>query len=389
MALLFALLSLYGSTSAALGQSVPELVVFHQSDRDGDGTVGRTLPAVTPGFPSDPILLSREASQSIATPLAFFSDRDGDSEIYVMAADGSEVRQLTHNSVEDRDPVWAPDGQRLVFFSRREATPDLYLIRADGTGLRRLTTDAGAEHSVAWSPDGRRIAFVSNVSGHQELYLLTMAGSGTPVRLTEHEFESVSPQWSPDGREILFSSNRDYQGSTDGSGDLFLLNVETRAVRRLLETVRRTLGADWSTAGMIAFFAVPNRDRQIYTITPDGKGLQNLSAPVGANSDVNPTWSPDGKRMVFQGDRDKDGQPEVNLMNSDGSGVVRLSPAALPTIGPLQWSDDGQFVAFGAFVDGNWEIHVSSVQGGESKRLTRNKAMDLGISWAKPSLARK
>ena len=71
--------------------------------------------------------------------LAFLSDRDGDSEIYLINADGTGLVQLTHNSVGDLAAVWSPDSSRLVFGSDRDGDSEIYLINADGTGLAQLT----------------------------------------------------------------------------------------------------------------------------------------------------------------------------------------------------------------------------------------------------------
>jgi TolB protein len=328
-------------------------------------------------------------AQSASRPIAFFSDRDGDTEIYAMAADGTGVMQLTHNAVEDRDPAWAPGGSRLAFLSRRDGNIEIYLTNPDGTGVRRLTNNPASDHSPAWSPDGRRIVFVSDATGNQDLYLLDLEGASTPERLTTNEFEDVSPAWSPDGTEILFSSNREFPGSQDGSGDLYLMNVATRATRRLQATVRRTVSASWSARGVIAFFALPNRARHIYTVAPDGSGLKNLSEPIGARADYHPTLSADGAQIAFQGDRSGNGTLEVFVMAADGTKAKRLSPPQLPTAGPLSWSADGASVAFSVFEDGNWEVYVAAADGSTRTRLTRNKAMDLGVAWATASTGRK
>ena len=109
--------------------------------------------------------------------IAFSSKRDGDFEIYVMEADGSNLRRLTENEAWDGGPSWSPDGQHIAF----SAGSDIYVMDADGRNQRRLTENGGSDPS--WSPDGQHIAFVSDRDGNAEIYVMDLAGtaSDTPA----------------------------------------------------------------------------------------------------------------------------------------------------------------------------------------------------------------
>jgi dipeptidyl aminopeptidase/acylaminoacyl peptidase len=161
--------------------------------------------------------------------LAFMSNRvtptnpgpDPDYEIFVMNADGSGVRQLTANALDDETPSWSPDGHKLVF--QRDFNPiaeqvdyDLFTMHADGTHQRNLTSSPGVnEQEADWSPNDRRIAFASDRDGDFELY--TMRPDGSRVRqLTNNQGpDDRNPAWSPDGRRIAFDSNRGWPGGRD------------------------------------------------------------------------------------------------------------------------------------------------------------------------------
>jgi Tol biopolymer transport system component len=94
--------------------------------------------------------------------IAFVSKRDGNTEIYVTNADGSEQRRLTRSATKDRTPVWSPDGRKIAFVrSRFAAFDDIYVMNADGTGRRRVIRSG---ITPRWSPDGRRIAFTRAVA---------------------------------------------------------------------------------------------------------------------------------------------------------------------------------------------------------------------------------
>ena len=95
--------------------------------------------------------------------IAFISDRNGNEELYVMNADGSDVTRLTdtggHISYDHR---WSPDGRRIAFASDQSGNYEIYVMNADGSGLTQLTHSDRDDYNLAWSPDGQRIAFVSH-----------------------------------------------------------------------------------------------------------------------------------------------------------------------------------------------------------------------------------
>ncbi len=100
----------------------------------------------------------------------FASDRDGNSEIYTIRRDGSELNKLTNEPGVDCRPRWSRDGAWLVFTSNRRGREDLYLMRGEGTDLRPVTDHPAVDDHAAWSPDGRHIAFVSLRDGGFDLY---------------------------------------------------------------------------------------------------------------------------------------------------------------------------------------------------------------------------
>ena len=103
--------------------------------------------------------------------IAFGSSRDGDFDIYVMNADGGDVRRLTDSPGRDMRPTWSPDGRRLAFTSVRDGNPEIYVMNTDGTGHVRVTSDPEQDDYACWHPDGRRLVFVGERSGKFDLYL--------------------------------------------------------------------------------------------------------------------------------------------------------------------------------------------------------------------------
>jgi Tol biopolymer transport system component len=108
-------------------------------------------------------------------------------EIYVVGADGSGLRRLTHNWKSDGTPMWSPDGRKILFLrsgwrDSADVVGDVYVMNADGSGQRNLTRSVtrpfSSESRAAWSPDGRRIVFISNRGGNGEVYVMNADGTG-------------------------------------------------------------------------------------------------------------------------------------------------------------------------------------------------------------------
>ena len=127
-----------------------------------------------------------------------------DSWIWTMRPDGSDPRPLAQGT----SARWSPDGRRLVFNRATQEGSGLYVIDADGTNVRRLLATARLDSPTAWSPDGRKILFTRSFSDRaSDVYVMNADGTGVR-RLTRARGVDMSGTWSPDGSRIVFSSNR-------------------------------------------------------------------------------------------------------------------------------------------------------------------------------------
>jgi Tol biopolymer transport system component len=179
--------------------------------------------------------------------IAFLSFKDtvgetrGCSQVYVVNVDGTAERSLSQRPGQQTKwcyswPAWSPDGRRIAVRRARAADPygpsHVYVMNADGSGKRRLThlVEAIGEGEPAWSPDGRKIAFQSevaylpNVGG--EVFVMNADGSGRR-NLTRNPAHEYGHAWAPDGRKILFASDR------DGKVDLYVMNADGSEKRKL------------------------------------------------------------------------------------------------------------------------------------------------------------
>lgn len=141
--------------------------------------------------------------------ITFASQRDGNPEIYMMDADGTNQRRLTHSEHNDWQAAWSPDSTRLAFARGESSTWDIYIMDVSDGGIKgdselvRLTNNDVADGFPAWSRDGTRILFSSMRDGNEEIYIMNADGLGQ-TRLTNNNVEDTFPRWSPDGTRIVY-----------------------------------------------------------------------------------------------------------------------------------------------------------------------------------------
>jgi TolB protein len=125
-------------------------------------------------------------------------------EIWVMDPDGSNAKKLAEHGM---DPSWSPDGKQITFASHRDGIFQIYVMNADGSNVRRLTKTRAEDSNPSWAPDGGSIAYISATGDDRRgLYLMAPDGAD-PHGLAHSKHEDFCfPSWSPDGRTIVFSA---------------------------------------------------------------------------------------------------------------------------------------------------------------------------------------
>ena len=179
--------------------------------------------------------------------IAFVSNRDGNHDIFVMDADGTNPVNLTRDSESnDHGPHWSPDGSKIVYVSDRRGGYNLHIMNPDGTGQTNLTSGLDSDQSPQWSPDGSRIAFLRYYPGRGSTNILVVEPDGTNlVNLTSHDGGDSRFSWSPDGNRILFDSDR------DGNRDIFAMDSDGMNLVNLTDSPGEDLAAQWVQAGII------------------------------------------------------------------------------------------------------------------------------------------
>jgi len=226
--------------------------------------------------------------------IAFESARDGNSEIYVMNADGSGVRRLTFDAAADQCPSWAPNGKVLAFLRTEGGTSRIMLVNADG-GFQRATTITAAECGIAWSPDGQRLSFASL----GDIFNTRADGSDSRNLTNSPDRLDRSPAWSADGKTIAI-----IRTSTTNYFDLFSVDLQSSQIRQVSQVpAYTTVGApDWSALTDQIVFARAHdvMDWSNLVTLIDGRTMiQGLSYDVTADV-LETKWSPDTQSVLLE-----------------------------------------------------------------------------------------
>jgi Tol biopolymer transport system component len=306
--------------------------------------------------------------------IAFTGNAPGLLAAFAVSPDGSGLTRLTPDTLLERDPLWSPDGRKLLLVRvdpsfQAEA---LYVMNADGSGRTELANSASLV-SYRWSPDGTRIAFslgrVVNNDLISDLWVMQADGTGQMLLATNAE----APSWSPDGQFIAYV--RDI-----GNIHVRVVNSAGGDDRRLTPDSLSAIMPAWSPDGTrIAFVSLdPN---QIRIINVDGSGLLNLTQ--GVAQDDGPVWSPDGSRIAFNsGPTDQPLESEVTVVNPDGSGRMDLTHHPGFDLSP-DWSPDGSRIVFVRSDNGDNEIYVMNSDGSELTDISnRPHSFESGPDWA-------
>jgi Tol biopolymer transport system component len=260
--------------------------------------------------------------------------------------------------IESAFPAWSPDGSKIVFQSNRSGEWHLYVMNADGSSLRDLTPAMKDCRNPSFSPDGSKIVFYSAAAGNEEIYVMGADGGGV-TNLTKNPAGDIHPHWSPDGSKIIFESLRD----DPRAYDVYLMNADGSGTTRLTATKEDETCAQFAPDGKHLVFlrGFGNGNDDIMLSGPDMKDATNLSDSPLANEGW-PSWSPDGKRVLFSSNRT--GVMIVYVVNVDGTGLRPLTDAmATSEDARAVFSPDGTRIAFTRRRGKAMDIWVMPVSG--------------------------
>jgi serine/threonine protein kinase len=243
-------------------------------------------------------------------------------QICLMNADGSNQRQLTHDTYENFYPSLAPDGKSIIFVSNATLYFEIYEMDLNGNA-KQISDGLYDTFAPEISPDGKQIVFTRSDrnSAYSEIWLVNRDGSNAHALYAPDGQDALDPTWSPDGEQILFAIGKD-----QNTKHLFVINVDGTGLRQVSSVFTTRGRSDWSWDGLwIAGYSGESWKREIFIMHPDGSDLHQISS--GGNV-LAPSFSPDSQWIVFTGYIDlfgNDNGCEIYIMRLDGSKLTRLT----------------------------------------------------------------
>ncbi len=283
-------------------------------------------------------------------------DKVGHQQIFTQKPDGTDRHQLTFEGDNGRAD-WSPDGNRIIMGHQDGRRHGVAIMDGNGSNWKYL---ADGSNDPDWSPDGKTIAFSrpSKSDGGQMLPQIWLmdADGGNLRQLTTSNTAKNGPSWSPDGKQMVFINYRN-PGSpsdpqpqigimnSDGSNERLLtieqrlnVKVDEDGISTLLETAYDANAPSWSPVdNRVAFWSgLETQYGQIWVINSDGTNCRQLTEDPSHRSSDDPSWSPDGTKILFNTGRS--GHSELWVMNSDGSDERRVSDTdPIPCPGRGAW----------------------------------------------------
>jgi Tol biopolymer transport system component len=266
----------------------------------------------------------------------------------------------------------------IVFVSSCGGNFDVYSMLQDGRDVRRLTTSAALDRHPALSSQGRRIAFLRGDFAQDDLYLMRSDGSDVR-RLTHFNGGVEAPAWSPDSSVVAFSAY-DRQGSESKGSDIYTIRPDGTHLHRVTRLGFAT-NPSWSPDGKrIVFSTGPYGD--LWVMTANGASSRRLTHAPNGVRDVSPSWSPDGKRIAFA--RRDGSSGDVFVVDANGSHLQQLtrggdcrSPA---------WTPSGKKILFSGRYGANPDLFSISANGSDLQPLLQTSAseVEVGSSSTQP-----
>lgn len=218
------------------------------------------------------------------TRLAYVSFETRKPVVYVHTLATGQRRAVADFKGSNSAPAWSPDGRTLAVALTRDGLSQIYLVASDGSGqARRLTTSGGIDTEPAFAPDGRMLYFTSDRGGSPQIYRMPVSG-GEAVRVTFGGSYNVSPRVSPDGKLLAFVTRRDGR---------YLIATRDLAsgAEQLLSDGGREESPSFAPSGRWILYATQSGGRDtLMAASVDGRVKQRLTSSLGDIRE--PTWGP-------------------------------------------------------------------------------------------------
>ena len=254
------------------------------------------------------------------TRIAYVRAQEDAARKYVLQVsdtDGFNAQTVLESDEPIMSPSWSPDGKSLVYVSFESERPEIFIQHLATARRTKVSGFSGLNSAPSWSPDGKYLALVLSKDGSPDIYTMNTATKRLK-RLTRFRSIDTEPVWSADGRDIIFTSSR------SGGPQLYKISAEGGKARRITFEGVYNSAASLSPDGK--YIAMVHADRGQYKIAQLERESGNLTVLTDGSQDESPSFSPNGKMLLYASRQD--GKGFLIVVSVDGRAKHKLSDQA-------------------------------------------------------------
>lgn len=270
--------------------------------------------------------------------LVWSSRRDGNYEVYRQEADGREVNLTKRASNEW---AWNTRGDEVLLLSTERRDAEIkgwrgFRLRSDA--MQRISDDPVSDGFVDCRPDGQRCAAEVTSEGRKRIAFFDASGKRVGTLANDGQGDDADPTWSPDGQRLLFRSSRSghwelYVGDSEGNAPkLLTFHPGNDALSKHEYGGEGPAHFSHDGRRIVWMRKFPDNGYDVWVMDADGSDAENLTESHTGN-DGYPSFSPDGKYIAF--DSERDGANEIYVMDADGGNVRRITTSPGGNLAPM------------------------------------------------------
>jgi len=322
--------------------------------------------------------------------ISYVDDKDGQIDIWVLPRAGGPAVRITNDVAEEKNPVWHPDGKRIIYSSVSQDTYQIFVRNVDGSKPVQITFGENDSFVAGVSADGTKILYASPRE-ESDIWGVRI-DTGEEFEVTATAGVELWPDISPDSKLMAFQATKQSQGrSLDSSAIL----IKPIIGGQQLQLGVRGQDLKWSPDGLrLSFLSVSGNLLNLWVVNPTGSDARQLTTTGASRSDITVlpynrmqsrtySWSPDSKKIAYSNER-LTGECQIAVISADGSGESKIVSSSNSKCGSPFWSLDGKQVLYfsRSAADEKWRVLLAELDTGKSETIYQGDHILRPLGWS-------